>query len=113
MSKKISGITLRVHSPLFNAADYADSFDDSIVYSDAIPKHNVGPHAAGEVVFDQVAIDPIAGTIGYFGPREEKFTYDKASDSETCTYPYVEGCDADTTYKYQLNISVGAQIATE
>lgn len=76
-----------------------------------IPKFNVGPHPAGEVMFDMCEISIEKSQIQFCGPRVDvRALNPDGSETETA---YVEGCDEHTTYTYQLNLSVGGQIATE
>lgn len=91
------------------------------MFGSVVAKHHVGPHAAGEVVFDTATINLEAGTIIYQGPRTglpvevDTGRIDANENEETFTQeaPYVEGCDEATQYTYQLILSVGAQIAQE
>ena len=79
---------------------------------------------AGEVVFDSVTINATdfkQPYVQYQGPRTglrvvtETGREDESGLAETHTQeaPYVDGCNEETSYTYQLILSVGAQIATE
>lgn len=91
------------------------------MFGTIVAKHHVGPHAAGEVVFDAATINLEAGTIIYQGPRTglpvevETDRIDANENEVTVTQeaPCVDGCAEATQYTYQLILSVGAQIAQE
>jgi hypothetical protein len=106
---------------VFQAAERLDIWDSIHIVGTVVAKHHVGPHPAGEVVFDSAEYDAENLTITYQGPRTrlpvtvETGRIDANENEETFEQeaPYVDGCNEDTSYTYQLILSVGAQIATE
>lgn len=82
-------------------------------YEQVVAKHHVGPHAAGEVVFDSVSLDYAKGTITYQGPRTDFAVEDVEADGGWSLAEFAKDCWENTSYTYQLILSVGAQIAQE
>lgn len=105
MAEKIEIKKPILDNTLFTAADWLDNWDESFLFGTVVAKHHVGPHPAGEVVFDSATLDLGKGTVTYQGPC--------TGLSGTGEAPYAEGCNEETSYTYQLILSVGAQIATE
>lgn len=106
---------------LFQATNWLDNWDASFRFGSVVAKHHVGPHAAGEVVFDSATINIENRKITYQGPRtglpvEVETGHIDANENEATVAqeaPYADGCDEATQYTYQLILSVGAQIAQE
>ncbi len=121
MAEKIEIKNPVINNTLFTATELFDSWDLSFSFGAVVAKHHVGPHPAGEVVFDSAMLDLEESAITYYGPRTglsvtvETGRIDANENEETFKQiaPYAEGCNEETSYTYQLILSVGAQIATE